>query len=315
MTTPNTTLLQRADLALQDLASNGGLLSPEQANRFIDYVLDEPTVLPQARVIRMNSPEVKVNRMGFASRILRAAPVSGGELDAGGNDRYLRASERSKPTTSQMSLTTKEVLAEVRIPYEAIEDNIEGRSMEQHLMRLIAQRAALDLEEFALWADTSSADPYLALGNGWLKRANAHISDNNSAGVAPDLFSNAMLALPQAYLKYLPQLRAYVSMANTIRYRQKVSQRQTGYGDSALTDNIPLQAHGLKIEGAPGLAMDTVGNTGLVTFPKNLVFGIRRDITVETDKDIRSREYIIVLTARVGLQMDDVDAVVKLVNI
>lgn len=315
MTTSNTQLLQRADLALADLASNGGLLSFEQSNQFIDYVLDEPTILPQSRIIRMNSPEVKVNRLGFANRILRAAPVSGGELDAGGNDRYLRAAERSKPTTTQMSLTTREVIAEVRIPYEAIEDNIEGRSMEEHLMRLIAARAALDLEEFALWADTTSADAFLALGNGWLKRASAHVSDNNSAGVAPDLFSNAMLALPQAYLKYLPQLRGYVSMANTIRYRQKVSQRQTGYGDSALTDNIPLSAHGLKIEGAPGLAMDTIGNTGLVTFPKNLVFGIRRDITVETDKDIRSREYIIVLTARVGLQMDDVDAVVKLVNI
>lgn len=315
MTTSNTALLQRADLALADLAANGGLLLPEQANQFIDYVLDEPTILPQARVIRMPSPEVKVNRMGFASRILRAAPTAGGELDAGGNDRYLRASERAKPTTSQMTLTTKEVMAEVRIPYEAIEDNIEGRSMEEHIMRLIAQRAALDLEEFALWADTSSSDPFLALGNGWLKRASAHVSDNASAGVTPDLFSNALLALPQAYLKYLPQLRAFVSMANTIRYRQRVSQRQTGYGDSALTDSIPLQAHGLKIEGAPGLAMDTIGATGMVTFPKNLVFGIRRDINVETDKDIRSREYIIVLTARVGLQMDDVDATVKLTNI
>ena len=35
------------------------------------------------------------------------------------------------------------------------------------------------------------------------------------------------------------------------------------------------------------------------------------EITVETDKDIRSREYIIVLTARVGLQVDDTDATVR----
>jgi HK97 family phage major capsid protein len=315
MTTKSQELVNRADLALADLTANGGVLTPEQANQFIDYILDQPTMLPQVRVVRMNSPEVKINRLGFKTRILKAAPTNGGDLDAGGNDRYLRVADRSKPTTSQISLTSKEVIAEIRIPYEALEDNIEGRSMEEHIMRLIAQRAALDLEEWALWADTASSDPYLALANGWMKRASAHITDNANAGVSPDLFTNAQLALPQAYLKYLPQMRGYISMANTIKYRQKVSQRQTGYGDSALQNNIPLTAHGLTLEGVAALAYDNIGKTGLVTFPQNLIFGIRRDITVETDKDIRSREYVIVLTARVGLQMDDVDATVKMINI
>lgn len=315
MTTTNQQVLQRADLALADLTSNGGVLSPEQSEQFIDYVMNEPTMLPQCRVVRMSAPEVKINRMGFGARILRAARTSGSELDDGGNARYVRAADRAKPTTSQLTLTSREVIAEVRIPYEALEDNIEGRSMEEHIMRLIAQRAALDLEEFALWADTASSDAYLALDNGWLKRASAHVHDNVNAGVSPAVFSSAMLAFPQQYLRYLPQMRGYISLANTIRYRTAVSARLTGYGDSALTENIPLSAHGLRLEGAPSLAMDTVGNQGLVTFPKNLVFGIRRDITVETDKDIRSREYIIVLTARVGLQIDDTDAVVKVIRI
>ncbi len=312
MTTPNKSLIERADLALADLTSNGGVLSPEQADRFIDFVMDEPTMLPQCRVIRMNAPEVKINRMGFATRILRAARTSGSAQDDGDNARYVRAADRSKPTTTQILLNSAEVIAEIRIPYEALEDNIEGRSMEEHVMRLIASRAALDMEEFALWADTGSGDDYLALQNGWMKRCNVNVSNNASAGVSPDVFSNAMLALPQKYLKYLPQMRGYVSMANTIRYRQKVSQRQTGYGDSALTDAIALQAHGLRLEGAPMLASQNSGTSGLVTFPKNLVFGIRRDITVETDKDIRSREYVIVLTARIGTQVDDPAASVRL---
>lgn len=33
----------RADLALADLAANGGLLLPEQANQFIDFILEAPT--------------------------------------------------------------------------------------------------------------------------------------------------------------------------------------------------------------------------------------------------------------------------------
>lgn len=323
MTTPNTQLsdqdraenLRRADLAISDLDTNGGLLNPQQANRFIDMILDQPTILPQARVVRMNAPEVKINRMGFGSRIMRAARQAGSANDDGSNDRYVRKADRSAPITSQIQLRDSETIAEIRLPYEVLEDNIEGKSVEEHVMRLIAERAALDLEELAIWADTDSTDAYLALQDGWLKRANKHIMDGGGAGPTPDFFANAMLAIPQKYLRYLPQMRAFVSMANTIKYRQKVAQRQTGYGDTALTTQNNLVAHGLQIEGAPSLAMDEVGDKGLFTFPQNLLWGIRRDISIETDKDIRSREHIIVLTMRVATQIDDDDAVVRFENI
>lgn len=318
MTTRNENLA-RADIAIDQLDTNGGLLQPEQANAFIDLILEQPTILPTVRVERMNAPEKKINRIGFGSRILRAArnaPGLGAE-DDGSNGRYVRKAERAAPTTSQIVLRDSEVIAEVRIPYEVLEDNIEGQALEAHIMRLIAEQAAVDLEELFLWGDTALAgtDAYLGLQDGMLKRATAHVADNLGAGVSPDLFANAMLAMPQKYLRNLAQMKAWISVANTIRYRQRVAQRQTGYGDSALQNNIPLQAHGLTIEGAPMLAADNTGSMGLVTFPKNLIWGIRRDISVETAKDIRSREYIIVLTMRVATQIDDVDAVVKLENI
>lgn len=314
MTTRNENLM-RADLAISDLNTNGGLLQPEQANAFIDLILDQPTILPQCRVVRMGAPSVKINRIGFGSRILRAANQSGGAQDSGANTRYVAAADRAKPTTSQITLTSSEVIAEVRLPYEVLEDNIEGTSIEQHIMRLIAERAALDLEELFLWGDTTSGDAYLALQDGMLKRATSHIVDNASAGVSPDTFVNALLAMPQKYLKFLPQMKGFISVANTIKYRQKVSQRIGGYGDSAVQSDIPLAAQGLKLEGAPSLAVDNIGATGLVTFPQNLLWGIRRDISVETDKDIRSREYVIVLTMRIGTQIDVADAVVKITNI
>ena len=315
MTTPNQALIARADLALADLTANGGMLQPEQANTFIDLILEQPTILKQVRQIRMNAPERKINRIGFASRILRAAIQTGGANDAGDNDRYVRKADRAKPTTSQIQLNTKEVIAEVRIPYEALEDNIEGQSLEGHIMRLIAERAAVDLEELCLAGDTGSGDSYLALQDGWLKRMTPHIVNNLAAGVSPDLFTNGLLAMPQKYIRNLAQLKHFVSVANTIKYRQKVSQRATGYGDSALTQNIPLFAGGVAVEAAPMLAAVGAGNSGFTTFAHNLLFGIQRDISVETDKDIRSREYIIVLTARVAIQIDDVDCTVKYTNI
>jgi len=71
----------------------------------------------------------------------------------------------------------------------------------------------------------------------------------------------------------------------------------------------------VQVEAAPMLATIGTGNSGILTFPQNLLFGIQREIRVETDKDIRSREYIIVLTCRVAVQIDDVAATVKYTNI
>ena len=312
MSLTNKELHRRADMALSDLAT-GGLLNPEQANRFIDMVQEQPTILRQARVVRMNAPTMKINRIGFASRIMKAAPqgTSPFAADDGSNDRYLAATDRSKPTTAQIELNTKEVMAEIHLPYELMEDNIEGESIEDHIMRLIAERAAQDLEEWVLTGDTMSGDAYLALNDGILKQATSNVVNNLSAGISPDVFEAAMLAMPQKYLRNLTGLRHYIPVADTIKYRANVAKRATGYGDSALTESGQLVAYGVPVEAAP--LMPTA--TGLFTFPNNILFGIQRNIMIETDKDIRSRQVIIVLTTRIDTLLDEEPAVVKITNI
>lgn len=315
MSDTNKEVLQRADIALADLSSNGGMLAPEQSNAFLDMVLEQPTILKQVRQVRMAGPERKINKIGFASRILRAASQTGGAEDNGSNGRYVAKADRAKPTTSQITLNTKEVIAEIRLPYEVLEDNIEGASLESHIMRLIAERAAIDLEELVLAGDTASGDAYLALMDGYMKRMSSNVVNNASAGITPTLFKNGLLAMPQRYHRNLNQMKHFVSVANTIKYRDVVANRGTGYGDSMLTGTQPIYAYGVAVEQAPMLAAIGSGNQGLFTFPQNLLFGIQRDIRVETDKDIRSREYIIVLTCRVATQIEDEAATVKYTNI
>lgn len=315
----NAELIKRADLALGDLSSNGGLLTPEQNNTFIDYILDEPTLLKQVRTVRMNGPEMKINSMGFGSRIMRAASQTGSAADNGSNSRYVLAADRSKPSTSQVELSTSEVIAEVRLPYEVLEDNIEGKALETHLIRQIAQRASLDLEELALWANESigSTDPYLDLFNGWMALASAHSYDHEDAGINADLFPAALLQLPQKYLKDMAQLKAFISHAHRIQYMQYLQNRGTQLGDAALQGTMPLRSAGLTVEASPMMAngpASAVGE-GLITNPKNLIWGIQRNITLETDKDIRSREHIIVITARVAVEIDVVDATVRIEDI
>ena len=315
MSDSNQAVIQRADFALADLTSGGGTLQPEQASTFMDMVQEQSSILSSVRTIQMARPSMRINRMGIGARIIRAASQLGGANDSGSNDRWLAAAQRFKPITQQIQMDTSEIIAECHLPYEVLEDNIEGPQFEDHLMRQIASQVSLDLEEFCLFADTGSSDAVMALQNGWLKRASAHIVDNVNSGANDNMFVNGMLAIPQKYLRALPQMRAYVSVANTIKMRNTRASRNTQLGDDALTGTGALYSQGLQIVPAPMLAADGTGKLGLLTVPSNLIFGIQRQITMETDKDIRAREYIIVITMRVATQVEDTDAMVKFVNI
>ena len=54
---------------------------------------------------------------------------------------------------------------------------------------------------------------------------------------------------------------------------------------------------------------------GLFTDPLNLIFGIQRQVSMEFDKDITSRVYIIVLTCRIDFQIEEAEALVEYENI
>lgn len=316
----NTELAKRADIAIGDLETNGGKLDPEQEMRFLNLIKKEPTILSQARWINMSAPQRKINRMGFDSRIMKAAPQGTAPFaaDDGSNDRWLAAADRSKVTTSQITLTTKEVMAEIHIPYEVLEDNIEGGGFEDHIMSEMARQVARDLEDLLINGDTGSGDAFLATFDGLLVQATSNVYDSQgdfgsgeTVSLIPDTVEGNLLTMPEQYLRNMNDLRMYVGTPSTIRYRGNVAKRATGYGDSSLTTENNLVAYGLQIDAAPYMP----AANGIFTFPNNIIFGVQRDISIETDKDIRAREIIIVLTMRIDSKYDLEEAVVKTTNL
>src|SRR6476619_3396178 len=97
----NESLIKKADMALSDLAT-AGKLNPTQTDRFIRTLIDTPTILKQVRTVSMPSPEMKLNKIGFGSRILRPATSS----------TALDSSDRVKPDLGQVVLNTSEIIAE-----------------------------------------------------------------------------------------------------------------------------------------------------------------------------------------------------------
>jgi len=313
---------EKADLALADLSSNGGLLNTEQNDRFFRKVIDQPTMLREVRTVPMARPSMEINKIGFGSRIMRAATQAGGANDDGSHDRHLTEANRASPDLSKVTLNTSEVIAEIRLPYEVIEDNIEGGNLGggmnagsgglvDTILDLIAERAATDFEELLIQGDTSSGDAYLALQEGVVKLATSNVVDAANAPISASLFNKMLKAMPTRYRRNLNTMRFYVPMDHENDYRLLVSSRGSDLGDQILTGRNPLPVFGVPLRGAALMPATNM----VFTDPQNVIWGLQRSVRIETDRDIRGREVVIVLTARIAIQIEEEPAVVKLTNL
>jgi len=317
----NDELIRKADLVISDLTGNGGYLNPEQSNAFIRKLLVAPTLLAQTRRVTMSAPTRKINKITFASRILNAGTGGTGPITTA-----LPSSARSKPTTEQISLQTHEVIAEIRLPYDVIEDNIEGGNVgtfneggnppmaggfRDTIVTLIAERVAIDLEELAINGDTASGDSYLALTNGYLKLITSNVVDAGGQAISRTVLKNAMKTLPSQYRRNRAALGHFVSTEQEIEYRDTLANRETSLGDGLLQSTAPVFAAGAPVVGVPLMP----GSSGILTNPLNLIFGVQRDIMMETDKIITDRVYVIVVTARIAIQIEEEQAAVEITNL
>jgi HK97 family phage major capsid protein len=299
----NRTIIEKADIAVSNLISSGGYLNAEQANAFIRMIIDQPTIINECRTVRMSAPKRKIEKIGFGSRILRAAPSSGTALDA---------SKRAAPDLGLIELETEEIIAEVWLPYDVLEDNIERGGLEQTIMTMIAERAALDLEELIVLGDTGSADSYLALVDGILALTpTGHTIDGSGiTDIDKGLFKEAIQRMPTRYLRNRAMMKHYVSHHVEMEYRDSIADRATSLGDEKISKFTPMFAYGTPVQ--PTAMMPD--NKLFLSYPKNIVWGIQRDIMIETDKDIRRRVLIIVLTMRCDVKIEEPQACVVVEN-
>lgn len=305
MSKDNKTIVEKADIAVSNLIGSGGYLNPIQANTFIRMLIEQPTLINEVRVVPMNSPTMEINKIGFTSRILQPAPASGTAL---------AASKRSAPVTDKVTLTTKEVIAEVHIPYDVLEDNIERGSLEDTIMTLISERASLDLEELILLGKLGSSDAYLALLNGVLNQLTSHVVDfGGNTNITKAIFKALIKAMPNKYLRNQAAMRFYVSPDTEIEYADILADRNTLLGDR----NIERWPYGMNVAfGIPVKGVALMPNwAGVLTYPKNIILGVQRQIMIETDRDIRARVLIVVLTMRMDVKFEEEDAGVKVIGL
>lgn len=305
----NRTLLEKADMALSDLTTNGGLLQPAQAQKFIRILIDESVILKQGTVVPMKSPKQLIEKIRFANRILRAGTEAA----------PLPTGDRTKPDLSQVELDAQLFKAEVRLNNEVLEDSIERGQLRQTIMQLMAEAISRDIDEVIIRGDTASTDPFLAKLNGILKQSTGNVVDAQNQPASKNVFRDMLKSMPSAFLRNKRDMRFFTSVDAAIDYRDTVAERGTLLGDRFLEGDEPALYSGVPVVDVPMFPENLgAGNNTtniLLTDPKNINIGIWRNIRLETDKLVSEGVLIIVATLRFDVKFAEQSAVVKAINV
>lgn len=306
-------------------AGTGGLLNPEQSNRFIDYMWDATVLAQDARTIRMRSDTVDIDKVGVGTKLVALATEA---TDTGAN---------SAATFTKVSLTTKKLRLDWEISTESLEDNIEGEALENHIAQLMATQAGNDIEDLLINGDTTlSGDPLYKAFDGWRKLSlgGGRVVEGGGATISKATFNSALKTLPRKYKARRNQLRFYTGSNLVQDYLYNLTAVGAGGSPDDIASGIirgntvgpqgnggqsyPF-AFGVPIVEVPAFKEDLTGtysgasgSHGYVelTFPNNRIVGIKREIVVHRlfwpKKD--AVEYT--MYTRVGCAVENLDAYV-----
>ena len=240
----NTQVLSKAAITSGSFTSQIGL-SEQEADAFIDFVIDESGLKDRVRLVRMNKRSVKIDKLLLANERVLKPGVSA--VDPG---------ETVAITTEQILLESKEIVAVVRIGDDALEDNIEGDAFADHLLGMIARASANQLEDALLYGrklPSGTPTNITQLWDGWITQVEAggNLVDANGAGFGDrfmerEKLSKLLKALPTKFRKDKRSMN--FTMADDIDQDWAdvvLSGRATMLGDNALQGDLPNRYRGV----------------------------------------------------------------------
>jgi HK97 family phage major capsid protein len=311
--------IQKGDISVGDLITDGGYLPPEQDNRFLRKIYQKTRLLGLVRQETMTSPIRKIHKIGITGNFLHGAPASGTALDA---------AKRSKVFTEYVQLVTSELIGSMYIPYDVIEDNIEKDLLENTLMdEIIPQKAARDLEKVMIQGDLLSGDSLLSKFDGILAILNKGIGPAGAGSIttnvcqftditgvpSDNMWEDWLETLGDEYREEEDNLRYLVNRRAIDTYARNRRARLTAEGDQVRVAGQLLDEvwRGVPILSTPRMPMDY----GLLSNPQNFILGTQRGTQIETARDIEARMIVIVLTMRVAVGIEESEAVSMAVGV
>jgi len=301
--------------------AGSGILRPEQARRFIDYVWDATTLAKDGRRVTMRANTMELEKVNVGERVIRAAAQANGDYTNAG------------ATFTKVELTTKKIRLDWEVSAEALEDGIEGGALEDHLVRLMTNAFANDIEDLAINGTGNSADgAFLGIMEGFVNKVTTN-GDAHEAVVTvandnwtTDALQKIILAMPRKYRALKSNLKFYAgtdafqgivknngTLADAIAEAFAGTPAGTPANRQAYLDGTAQTFGGARTTRALGIDVQEVpyypaGYVDL-TFPQNRIWGFQRDITVNREYKPKKDTIEYTVFVRFGIQWEEEDAI------
>ena len=300
--------------------AGSGILRPEQARRFIDYVWDATILAQDGRRVTMRANTMELEKVNVGERVIRSATQSLGEYTNAG------------ATFTKVELTTKKIRLDWEVTAEALEDNIEGAALEDHIVRLMTNAFGNDIEDLAINGVGSGSDAFLGIMEGFVNKVktegDAHESVVTVANNAwtTDVMQNIILAMPRKYRAIKSNLKFYAgtdafqgivknngTLADAVAEAFASQAGGTPTNRQAYLDGGAQTFGGARTTRVLGIDVQEVpyypaGYVDL-TFPQNRVWGFQRDITVNREYKPKKDTVEYTVFVRFGITWEEQDAI------
>ena len=299
--------------------AGSGILRPEQARRFIDYVWDATVLAKDGRRVTMRANTMELEKVNVGERVIRAASQADGDYTNTG------------ATFSKVELTTKKIRLDWEVSAEALEDGIEGGALEDHLVRLMTNAFANDIEDLAINGTGTGSNAFLSIMNGFVNKAKTGDAHESVVTVAdnawtPEVMQNIILAMPRKYRALKNNLKFYAgtdafqgiikhngTLADAIAEAFAGTPAGTPANRQAYLDGNGQTFGGARTTRVLGIDVQEVpyypeGYVDL-TFPQNRVWGFQRDITVNREYKPKKDTIEYTVFVRFGIQWEEEDAI------
>lgn len=304
------------------------VMNRQQADRFIDLVVQQNVLLRNIRTRRVNHSKGSINKLDLGSIATEGAATT------------------STPTTRfpderVVNYDTVKFRCCFDITSDFDEDNIERTGARNTLVNMFTKRMSNDVELAAIEGDEalpvgdgeSDRNNLLGVNDGFLKILEARVPSSRVVDAAGKNVSDALFYAMKRKInnRYRSLRNDYVYIVSpgvADKWHYDMSLRQTVLGDRMITANnpgdltpghsgmpmlvVPQMPENLTFTGSGG------GSTGteiLLTPRENLIAFIQRDITVESQRVPRRDLSEFTIHFRFDVNVENEDLVVRAENV
>lgn len=271
-----------------------GTLPPESFREFVRAMTSDCPILNIVRQIQSDSKIFALDSLQFSSKILFPRVHSG------------TPATPSAPTPSRNNLEMASWYADVAIEDTYMLYNIEQERFAESLQAYIAAKCGEDLEDYLINSDKSGSAPYNNC-DGWLKQTETEVTVPVSGLNYPENWLEALLlAVPSQYLSRRDRWFFATSFDIENSYRNLLRTRGTALGDEVQIGNKPIAYKGIQIIVSPAMPQNVIA----LWHMDNLVYGVKREITIEIERQATKFEthFVAGLDAGAGVIMSAVGA-------